>query len=163
MTSAIYNNKIQSAATPSRVSFEDGASLGWRMGLWSVQVALAFLFAASGGMKVFMSPEAQAAMGMKDALDIPVLLLRFIGVCEIAGAFGMILPALTRIIPRLTPLAALGFATIQILAIGFHFTRGELAMMAPINLTLLGMSLFVLWGRTQKAAITPRSRAARDE
>ena len=95
-------------------------------------------------------------MGMKDTLDIPAWLLSFIGVCEVAGAFGMILPALTRILLRLTPLAALGFATLQVLALGFHFMRGELAMMAPINLTLLGLSLFVLWGRTQKAPIAPR-------
>jgi uncharacterized membrane protein YphA (DoxX/SURF4 family) len=152
MTTAFDANKVQSATALS----EGSASSIWRRGLWSAQIALALLFAASGGMKVFMSPEAQAAVGMKDALDIPVLLLRFIGVCEIAGALGMILPALTRIIPRLTPLAALGFATIQVLAIGFHSTRGELAMMAPINLTLLGLSLFVLWGRTQKAPIAPR-------
>ena len=152
MTTAFDANKVQSATAPSEGSGADRAS-SWRIGLWSAQIALALLFGASGGMKVFMSPEAQASMGMNDALDIPVLLLRFIGVCEIAGAFGMILPSLTRIAPRLTPLAALGFATIQVLALGFHFTRGELAMMAPINLTLLGLSLFVLWGRTQKAPI----------
>jgi uncharacterized membrane protein YphA (DoxX/SURF4 family) len=156
MTTAFDANKVQSAASPSRTSGANRASSGWRIGLWSAQIALALLFGASGAMKVFLSPEAQAAMGMNDALDIPVLLLRFIGVCELAGALGMILPALTRIMPRLTPLAALGFATIQALAIGFHFTRGEIAMMAPINLTLLGLSLFVLWGRTQKAPIAPR-------
>ena len=155
MTTAFDANKVQSAPALSEGSGANRAS-SWRIGLWSAQIALALLFGASGGMKVFMSPEAQAAMGMNDALDIPVLLLRFIGVCEIAGAFGMMLPALTRIMPRLTPVAALGFATIHVLAIGFHFTRGELAMMAPTNLTLLGLSLFVLWGRTQKAPIVPR-------
>ncbi len=94
MTTAFDANKVQSAPALSEGSGANRAS-SWRIGLWSAQIALALLFGASGGMKVFMSPEAQAAMGMNDALDIPVLLLRFIGVCEIAGAFGMILPALT--------------------------------------------------------------------
>jgi hypothetical protein len=43
--------------------------------------------------------------------------------------------------PVLTPLAALGFTTIQFLALGFHVARGELAQMAPINLTLLDLSV----------------------
>ncbi len=64
---------------------------------------------------------------------------------------------LTRIRPGLTPLAALGFVTIQILAIGFHVVRGEIASSAPLNALLLGLSLFVLWGRTKKAPISPRT------
>ena len=66
------------------------------------------------------------------------------------------MPALTRIKPVLTPLAALGFATIQVLAIGFHTMRGEFAEAAPINLLLLGLSLFVVWGRLRKAPIAAR-------
>jgi hypothetical protein len=82
--------------------------------------------------------------------------IRFIGLCELAGAIGIILPAATRILPFLTPLAALGFVTIQVLAIGFHAIRGETAMSWPINALLLGLSLFVLWGRTRKLPIQPR-------
>ena len=58
----------------------------------------------------------------------PEWLVRFIGVVEFLGALGMILPALTRILPWLTPLAALGFAVIQVLAIGTHAALGEIAM-----------------------------------
>lgn len=70
---------------------------------------------------------------------------------------GILLPALTRILPRLTPLAALGFVTIQVLAIGFHAVRSELGMAMPLNLVLLGLSLFVLWGRATKLPIAGRA------
>jgi membrane protein DedA with SNARE-associated domain len=69
----------------------------------------------------------------------------------------MILPAATRILPWLTPLAALGFALIQVLAIVVHANLGETAMTLPINLVLLALSLFVLWGRWRKAPISPRA------
>jgi len=54
-----------------------------------------------------------------------VTLVRFIGVSELAGALGLILPAATRIRPGLTPLAALGLSTIMALAMLFHLVRGE--------------------------------------
>lgn len=133
------------------------AGLGWRAGLWTAQAVLAVLFGTAGVMKTFMAPDALVPMGLSYATDIPLWLLRFIGVSELAGAVGIILPALTRVMPRLTPLAALGFATIQILAIAFHMMRGELAEMAPMNISLLALSLFVLWGRISKAPITSRS------
>ena len=104
-------------------------------------------------MKSFVSPQALVGMGITYATQIPYWLLRFIGICEAAGAIGVVLPALTRI----RPLAALGFVTIQILAIGFHVVRGEIASSAPLNALLLGLSLFVLWGRTKKAPISPRT------
>ena len=71
------------------------------------------------------------------------------------AAIGLILPALTRILPRLTPLAALGVSIIQVLAMLFHVSRGEF-MVLPLNVVLLALSLFVLWGRERKAPISPR-------
>lgn len=124
--------------------------------LWVAQVALFVLFGMAGIMKTFMPPTDLAAMGLNYATDLPLPLLRFIGISELAGALGIILPALTRILPWLTPLAAAGLATIQILAIGFHAVRGELAMALPINLAFLALALFVLWGRWRKAPIAPR-------
>jgi len=53
------------------------------------------------------------------------MLVRFVGFAELAGAIGVILPAATRILPWLTPLATLGFATIQVLAMGLHVMCGE--------------------------------------
>lgn len=132
------------------------ASKVWQVGLWAAQIVLAILFVMPGAMKTFMAPEAMAAAGIASAPDIPLWLLRFIGVSEIAGAIGMILPAATRILPFLTPLAALGFVTIQVLAIGFHAIRGETGQTIAFNLLYLALSLFVLWGRTKKLPIEPR-------
>jgi hypothetical protein len=128
----------------------------WTIGLWIAQILLALLFGLAGVMKSFMPPADLAAAGINYATELPLWLLRFIGAAELAGAIGILLPALTRILPGLTPLAALGFTTIQILAIGFHAVRGELAMALPFNIVLLGLSLFVLWGRSRKAPIAPR-------
>jgi uncharacterized membrane protein YphA (DoxX/SURF4 family) len=127
----------------------------WGIGLWGAQVALALLFGMAGYMKAFTPIEALTAQ-MAWAADSPELLVRFVGIAEIAGAVGMILPAATRILPWLTPLAALGFATIQVLAMALHITRGEF-MVLPMNLVLLALALFVAWGRGRKAPIEPRA------
>ena len=124
--------------------------------LWIAQVMLAVLFGLAGVMKTFMPVTALVANGINYAADLPLWLLRCIGVAELSGAVGVVLPALTRVMPRLTPLAALGLVTIQGLAIGFHAMRGELAMALPLNIVLLGLSIFVLWGRSTKAPVAAR-------
>jgi hypothetical protein len=124
--------------------------------LWTAQVLLAALFGMAGVMKTFMSVPALMANGISYASALPLGLLRFIGIAELSGALGMLLPALTHIRPRLTPLAALGLVTIQVLAIGFHASRGELKMALPFNIVLLSVSLFVWWGRTFKAPLAAR-------
>jgi len=129
---------------------------GWTIGLWVGQIALAGMFGMSGYMHAFTPVEALAQMGMGWTLDAPLALVRFIGFAELAGAIGVLLPALTRILPLLTPLAALGFSVIQALAIGVHLSRGEFAVV-PMNLVLLAIALFVAWGRTRKAPIAPRA------
>ena len=128
---------------------------GWTIGLWAAQILLAAFYFYAGFNKVSQPVEALGAMGMGFALFVPELLTRFIGAAELLGAIGIILPALTRIMPRLTPLAALGFSVIQVLAMGVHISRGEF-MVLPMNLVLLALSLFVLWGRERKAPIAAR-------
>ncbi|RRH92158.1 DoxX family protein [Mesorhizobium tamadayense] len=132
------------------------SSRSWHIGLWAAQLVLVILFGWPGIMKTFMDPSVLPPMGIVWATDVPIWFLRFIGLCELAGAFGMILPTATRILPFLTPLAALGFVTIQVLAIGFHAFRGETSHTLPMNVVFLALSLFVLWGRTRKAPITRR-------
>jgi uncharacterized membrane protein YphA (DoxX/SURF4 family) len=127
----------------------------WNIGLWVAQVVLAAVYVMAGFMKLTQPMDALVASGMTYAGDYPELLTRFIGTMEVLGAIGIILPAATRILPALTPLAALGFSAIQVLAIGLHTTRGEFQVL-PLNLVLLALSLFVLWGRLRKAPISPR-------
>jgi|ERR1051326_922334 uncharacterized membrane protein YphA (DoxX/SURF4 family) len=73
--------------------------------LWLIQVLLALLFLFGGVSKLVM-PIAEMTKQM--AVPVPGLFLRFIGVCEVLGGLGLILPALLRIKPWLTPLAAFG-------------------------------------------------------
>ncbi|MBB4123568.1 DoxX family protein [Martelella radicis] len=128
----------------------------WQIGLWAAQILLAVFYGFAGTLKTFMPPDALPAMGLNYATQIPFLLLRFIGICELAGTIGILLPALTRIKPSLTPLAALGFVAIQILAIAFHIYRGEIEVL-PMNMIALAIAAFVVWGRTRKLPITPRA------
>jgi uncharacterized membrane protein YphA (DoxX/SURF4 family) len=122
--------------------------------LWVVQVLLAVSFAMGGLMKL-TSPVADIAVEAPWAAEIPVALLRFIGAAEFAGALGVLLPALTRIKPGLTALAAAGLSLIMIFAFVFHIVRGEAAA-TPVNVIFAGFAAFVAWGRFRKAPIQPR-------
>ena len=122
--------------------------------LWILQALLAAMFLMTGLMKL-ATPITQLAQSLPWAGDVPAALVRFIGLAEVAGALGLILPALTRIRPNLTPLAALGLVAVLVLAAVFHLTRGE-AMMVPMNIILAALAGVVAWGRTRKAPIGPR-------
>jgi putative oxidoreductase len=126
----------------------------WHIALWAVQVLLGAAFVLSGLMKALL-PVAEVAQNAAWAGDIPVALLRFIGAAEFTGGLGLILPAATRIRPMLTPLAALGLATIMALAFAFHIPRGEFDAL-PVNFVLGALAAFVAWGRWRKAPIPPR-------
>lgn len=129
---------------------------GWTMGLWVAQLALAGMFLMAGTMKLMSGPADLVAMGMMWAQNAPVVLIKFIGLAEVAGALGMILPAATRIMPDLTKLAAAGLAAIMVLAAGLHIARGEFEVV-PMNIVLFGLAVFVIWGRTKKAPIAARN------
>jgi hypothetical protein len=76
--------------------------------LWIIQILLALLFLFAGGTKLFMSEAALTQMAPPNSIVLPILLLRLIGLCEVLGALGLILPGITRIRRGLTPLAACG-------------------------------------------------------
>lgn len=114
--------------------------------VWVASALLALAYGLAGVMKTFR-PIPDLAKMMVWPGDVPVPMVRFVGVVEIAGALGVILPVLTGILAWLTPLAAAGLSLIQILAIGFHARRGETAKTLVMNLILLSLSLFVLWAR----------------
>jgi uncharacterized membrane protein YphA (DoxX/SURF4 family) len=85
--------------------------------LWIIQVLLALLFLFSGGMKLIIPPDVMASMGPPNQVYLPGLLIRFIGVCEVLGGLGLVLPGLLRIRRGLTPLAAVGLLIIMIGAV----------------------------------------------
>ena len=82
--------------------------------LWIIQILLTLLFLFAGGTKLFMSEAALKQMAPPNSIVLPILLLRFIGLCEVLGALGLILPGITRIRRGLTPLAACGLLVIMI-------------------------------------------------
>ncbi len=127
--------------------------------LWVVQALLAFAFAMSGGMKIGVPPEQLLEKGMTFVNYTPTWLVKFIGISELAGALGLILPSATKILPKLTPLAAGLLGVVMVLALGTHLTHGEAHAIAP-NIVLGGLAAFVAWGRTKKAPIAPKSSRA---
>ena len=123
--------------------------------IWVVQVLLAVFFILFGFMKAFL-PIDSIADQMSFVLDVPEALVRFIGVAEIAGALGLILPAITRILPWLTIAAAGGLGTIMILAFIFGVSRGEIPN-AVINIVVLALLAFIAYGRWKLVPISARS------
>jgi uncharacterized membrane protein YphA (DoxX/SURF4 family) len=128
---------------------------GWNIVLWVGQIALAALY-LMGAWFHFLSPEEAAKMGAVWMSEVPTALPRFIGIMEVLGVIGLILPAATRIKPQLTVWAAAGLLAIQALAIPFHAVRGEFEPL-PFNLIYVALAVFVLWGRSRKAPIAPRA------
>jgi uncharacterized membrane protein YphA (DoxX/SURF4 family) len=100
--------------------------------LWIVQGLLAALFLFAGGMKLILPPEAMAG-----PISLPLAFLRFIGVTEVLGAIGLILPGLFRIHVGLTPLAAAGLVIIMTGATVITATSGPLAAaLVPLSVGL---------------------------
>ncbi len=113
--------------------------------LWIVQGVLALMFLFAGGSKLVMSAEQMQAPG---PIQFPVAFIRFIGVCELLGAIGMIVPGLTGIKPGLTPLAAAGLIVIMIGATVTNIVDGP-AQFAAFTIVLGLLAATVLWGRWQ--------------
>src|ERR1700693_4843448 len=113
--------------------------------LWIVQVLLALLFLFGGGVKLVLPIEE-----MTKQISLPGLFLRFIGVCEVLGAIGLILPGLLRIRPGLTPLAAAGLVIIMIGATVLTLASGPVAP-ALFPLVVGIVAAFVAYGRWRLA------------
>ena len=112
--------------------------------LWIVQVLLAGMFLMAGVMKAFQYERAKASLPW--VKDVPRGLTTFIGISELLGGLGLLLPAITGTLPWLTPLAGAGLALIMILAIGFHASRREMPAIG-FNLVLFVLAAFVAYGR----------------
>jgi hypothetical protein len=117
--------------------------------LWTVQTVLALVFLLAGVMKLVLPIEM-----LKGPVALPDLFVRFIGVAEVAGALGLILPGLLRIRRNLTPLAALGLVMIMTGATVITIMGGVvLPALLPLVVGLL--SALVVWGRSDWAGAGP--------
>lgn len=111
--------------------------------LWTAQGLTAAIFLIAGGSKLAMSMEMLAA-----ASPLPALLLKFVGVCEVVGALGLVLPGIFRIRQSLTPLAAALLAPIVLVATIVTVATMGVAMAVLPFVTLL-LSLTIAFGRTR--------------
>ncbi|HLZ80227.1 MAG TPA: DoxX family protein [Ktedonobacteraceae bacterium] len=113
--------------------------------LWVVQILLALAFALAGFIKS-TQPIEKLSTRMGWVNDTSPAIVRLIGVLEILGAIGLILPAVTGIWPWLTPVAAAGLVLTMVGAMITNGRRGEFFHIG-VNIVLLALAAFVLIGR----------------
>jgi uncharacterized membrane protein YphA (DoxX/SURF4 family) len=113
--------------------------------LWVVQVLLAAAFLVSGATKL-SQPKEKLLKNMAWVEDFSQPTVRIIGVLEVLGAIGIVVPALTGIVPWLTPLAALGLVLTMIGAALTHLRRSEYSVIT-VPAVLLILAAFVAYGR----------------
>ncbi|MEU6848654.1 DoxX family protein [Actinacidiphila alni] len=110
---------------------------------WIVAALLAAFYLYAGGKKAVQSKERLAPMmGWVDTVPMPVV--RGIGVVEILGAAGLLLPPLTGVVPALALVAAAGFLLLQLLATALHLSRGE-AKVTGLNAALIVAAAVTVW------------------
>ena len=122
--------------------------------LWVIQVLLALLFVFAGGMKLVLPLEQLAG-----PVALPGWFIRFIGVAELLGGIGLVLPAMLRIRPGLTPLAAVGLVIIMIGAVAISASIDVTSALIPLIVGLL--AAFVAYGRARLVPIAPASPVAK--
>jgi DoxX-like family len=122
--------------------------------LWIVQGLLAALFLFAGGIKLVLPLDQLTG-------DIPLSggFIRFIGVVEVLGAIGLILPSVLGIRPGLTPLAACGLVIIMLGAVWLTLSSGAVGT-AAIPLVMGLLAVFVAYGRWRLAPLSGSSRSS---
>ncbi len=119
--------------------------------LWTVQILLAALFLFAGGFKL-VTPVEEMLKQMPVAL--PGWFLQFVGICEVLGGVGLVLPSALRIKPGLTPLAAAGLVIIMIGATVITI-MGGMGATAVLPLVTGLLLVFIAYGRLRLVPITP--------
>lgn len=130
------------------------SSKGMNIGLWIAQALLAIMFLMAGGMKAAQPVDALVE-SLPWVTSVPAALVKFIGVSELLGGLGLLLPSLLRIKPSLTVTAAYALILVMILAGIFHATRGEYSAIG-MNVVLAAIAYFIAWGRSKKAPIAAK-------
>ena len=120
--------------------------MDWNIPLWILQVVVAFAFLVTGYSHSMGYERSIAIPRMVWMKALPVNFIRAMGILTIAGAIGLILPAVTGVAPWLTSLAALMLALLMACAIVFHFTRREFPHIA-FNTILGVVAAAIAYGR----------------
>lgn len=138
LASIKQNNHMTIEQKPSRV---------FNIVLWTLQVLLAATFIWAGAMKLFKSDELPW-LWIKENPRLVIITAIF----DLLAAFGLVLPALLRIQPKLTIYAAYGTIILMIVASIFHISRGEESQIG-FNIFALACAILIAWGRQKKAPI----------
>lgn len=123
--------------------------------LWILQVLLAAVFAAHGWMLVSPPPELLDIINEELGVGFRLTL----GIAEILGAVGILLPGVTRVLPWLTEVSAACFAFVSVSATILHVSRGEMSS-AAITAALVVVTTFVAYGRWRVRPIRPKQVVA---
>ena len=119
--------------------------------LWIAQALLAATLIWSGMIKL-LQPVAELSAMWPWAAQVPFALVKFTGIVDLLGAFGLTLPALFHIRSKITPIAALGIIVLMVCASVFHISRGEASSIA-VNIFFAIIAAFIAWGRSGAAVI----------
>src|SRR5580700_5132576 len=133
--------------------------------LWVLQVLMGVFFTGSGIGKVYCFNQAiwegcLRTIPWLAGPSVPQGLFIFIGIAEFLGGIGLVLPALTKVRPKLTPAAAAGLCTVMILASGFHLMRLEYGFTA-FTVILAAILAFIAYGRFVRKPIVEEAITAR--
>jgi hypothetical protein len=121
-------------------------SKAMNIALWIAQVVVAASLLMGTAMK-FMPIEKISVM-MPWTGQLPAIVVRLLGLIDLLGALGLVLPAMFHIKPQLTVWAAIGTILLMLCAIVFHISRGE-ASVIGFNIFLAVLAAFIAWGRKQ--------------
>jgi uncharacterized membrane protein len=113
--------------------------------LWVVQGLLALVFMGVGLAKLMQSRE-QLAVRMPALAALPRSAVRTIGTLETLGAIGLIMPALSGVLPWLTPLAAAGLVLLMVSAAIFNLRHRKYPEIIADEV-LMALAGFILLGR----------------
>ena len=111
---------------------------------WIVAALLAAVYAYGGSLKVVRTQQQLQPMMGWAGTSVPMPVVRAIGVVEVLGAIGLVLPPLTGVAVVLAMLAAIGFTVLQLLAMGVHLSRGE-RRESLMNVVLIVASGVTIW------------------
>ena len=109
------------------------------------------------GMMKSTQPIIDLSKSVPWTANVPLALVRFIGVSELLGGIGLVLPSLLRIKPILTPIAAIGILVIMVFAMVYHIVNGETNVIG-INIAFGLVASFIAWGRLKKVPIHSRTK-----
>ncbi len=117
----------------------------FHISLWTVQMLLACFFVVTGSIRLGI-PSERLVESMMWAGDVPVAVVRLVGLCELLGAFALVLPTAMHARERIAGVVATGFVALNLALALLNGLTGELRVL-PLNLVLAALAAFVAWGR----------------